>query len=307
MLSEIFYWILNMSIIASLTGMILLLLRRIRSIPGKAVYFLWIVPLVRFVVPFGISSRYSLLNIISHYLFSTKTVVLYSSDKWPSLVTSNFIMAASDYTPIVFKTDLLGKIIGISAIVWLSVFFALLSALLVLYSFAKKESRNATLVRDNLYRSDTIGMPSVYGVFHPRILLPVNVAEADLKYVLLHENVHLVRNDNLFRCVAIFTACLHWFNPFAWILLKYYFEDVEISCDAKVLEKMDESGKKQYASSLLNYAAGKGLFTSGFGGAKLSVRIDKILSYKRLTLASGLFFTLLVTGIAVALLTNVRI
>ena len=302
MLSEVFYWTLNMSIIGTLMGGILLLVRKVRFLPRQAVYLLWVIPLIRLVIPFGISSRFSLMNIIS--TFATRTVVLYSSDHSPSLVLSNFFMAAKDYSPIAYKTPALETVFHIFSLIWLVLCVALLITVLLLYYFTKTEMRNAVRIRDNIYSTDRINTPAIYGIIHPKIIIPVNMVDMDMKYILLHENVHLKRKDNLFRCIAILTACLHWFNPMVWVLLKFYFQDMETSCDAKVLSRLGDKEKTPYALSLLDCATRKNLFVSSFGGAKITIRIENILSYKKVTLVSGLFFALLIAAMAVVLLTN---
>ena len=65
-----------------------------------------------------------------------------------------------------------------------------------------------------------------------------------------------------------------------------------------------EEEKKEYAASLLNCAESKNLYASAFGGAKMRTRIDRILSYKKLSFFSTVCFLLLSVFIAYALLTN---
>ncbi len=198
-------------------GGILLLIRKVRFLPRQAVYLLWVIPLIHLVIPFGISSRFSLMNIIS--TFATKTVVLYSSDYSPSLVLSNFLMAAKDYSPTAYKTPALETVFRIFSLIWLVLCASLMITVLLLYYFTKTEMRNAVRIRDNINSTGRIDTPAIYGIINPKIIIPVNMMDMDLKYILLHENVHLKRKDNLFRCIAIVTACLHWFNPMVWILL----------------------------------------------------------------------------------------
>ena len=62
--TDVFYWVLNMSISGSVAGLILLLLRRIKKIPRRIVYALWIVPLIRFVIPFGVPFEYSVAELL---------------------------------------------------------------------------------------------------------------------------------------------------------------------------------------------------------------------------------------------------
>jgi beta-lactamase regulating signal transducer with metallopeptidase domain len=79
---------------------------------------------------------------------------------------------------------------------------------------------------------------------------------------------------------------------------------MELACDAGVLKKLDDSSKKEYASALLACSTNKTYYASAFGGAKTRLRIENILSYKKLTLFSGLCFAALFIVIAVTVITN---
>jgi beta-lactamase regulating signal transducer with metallopeptidase domain len=103
------------------------------------------------------------------------------------------------------------------------------------------------------------------------------------------------------------TACVHWFNPLTWTFLKYFFTDMELACDAKVLKCLDERQTKEYARTILACADRKAFFASAFGGAKTKVRIENILSYKKLTLLSSLCFAALAAVIAVIIITNAAV
>ncbi|HWQ79051.1 MAG TPA: M56 family metallopeptidase [Anaerovoracaceae bacterium] len=306
MLSELFYWVLNMSIVGSAMGFIILGLRKIQALPRFFVYLLWVIPLLRFWVPVSLSEKYSLMTFISH--FTTKTVVVYEPGGVLSpLVATNLVMAADSYFPVEYKTGMLESVFSAASLIWAAVACTALIALLLLYAFAKARVNRPPHLKENVYLSDKITVPAVYGIRKPRIILPEGMAEEDLKYVLLHENAHLSRRDNLFRCIALITACIHWFNPFVWLFLKYCFEDMELACDAKVLKSLSEDEKKRYALSLLSFTAGNGLLHASFGGAKIRVRIENILSYKKLTLLSAIAFALLVSAIGLVLLTNAQI
>lgn len=305
MLSEVFYWLLNMSILGGVSGLIILLLRQIKKIPIQFIYVLWIIPFIRFILPFGMTYRYSLMTLISN--FAAKTIAVYESADLPALAASNFIMAAEDYFPLVYKTDLLETVFRISSVAWVVIACAALLAAVVLYLFTKSEIRNATRLQHRVYVSDRITAPALYGIIHPKIIIPQGVAEAGLSYILMHEMVHAKRKDNFWRCAAIAVCCLHWFNPLTWLLLKYFFEDMELSCDNKAIRTLTESEQKEYACAILNSAAQKNMFVAAFGGAKIKVRIEYILSYRKLTVFSCTCFCLLIAAIVITLLTNAQI
>lgn len=306
MLAEIFYWLLNMSILGGSVSIIIILLRRVKKLPRAFVYLLWAIPFIRFTVPFGMTSKYSLMTIISN--FTTRTIVVYDAKGFlPSISYMNSIMAADSYFPIVYKTNLLKSIFQISSIVWVIIMCASLLSALLLYCFTKREVRDAELLQNNIYISDKITAPALYGIIKPKIHLPHGISSEDISYIILHEKVHAQRHDNLWRVAAIIVCCIHWFNPLIWICLKYFFEDMELSCDSRVLKAMGTGEHKRYANTILNCSKQRSLFVTAFGGAKVKVRIENILSYRRLTAAACISFGLLLAAIITVLLTNAQI
>lgn len=303
MLGEIFYWLLNMSILGTVAGFIVLVLSKIKSIPRFIIKLLWMIPFIRLCVPFGFGSKYSLMNLI--YKITAGTAVVYgSAGDLPELTMMNSITAAESYYPIVYKSQMLENVFSVASVVWFLIFNSALIASVFLYRLTKSEIKDAEHYREDIYISHKITSPAVYGVIRPKIILPDNIAKQDMDYVLLHERVHISRKDNLWRVIAVITACLHWFNPFVWLFLKCFLSDMELSCDTGVLKICGDAKKKEYAGALLNCGQNKTMFASAFGGSKIRVRIDNILSYKKLTVFSGICFAVLVIAIAVTLLTN---
>lgn len=68
---------------------------------------------------------------------------------------------------------------------------------------------------------------------------------------------------------------------------------MELSCDEAVLRKLPDDARKEYALALLSAAKGTDLFVSAFGGAKLRLRLQRVLSYRRLTAGAAIVFALL--------------
>jgi len=305
MLAEVFYWVVNMSILAGFTGLIVSVLRKVPKIPRFAVYLLWLLPLIRFWVPFGPVSEWSLLNLISR--FTTRTVMIWNEPAAagvPEFSMSNSIQAADSYFPIVYKTLTLKNLFEVSAMIWAVLAAAAILTSIFLYAVTKRELRDARHLQGNIWQSCKITSPAVYGIFRAKIVIPDFVTKQDLPYILAHEKVHIRRRDNLWRVIAIITACVHWFNPLSWIFLKWFFTDMELACDSKALRILGEDHAKEYASALLSCAAGKSVFASAFGGARTRVRIENILSYKKLTVLSTLAFGALIAAVAFVLITN---
>lgn len=71
------------------------------------------------------------------------------------------------YFPITYKTNILKNVLNIASVVWAIVTVAAVLTAFLLYYFTKTELRTATLMKDNIYKSDKITAPAVYG-FVPR-------------------------------------------------------------------------------------------------------------------------------------------
>ena len=300
MLSDVFYWLLNMSISASIAGSIIYLLGKISKIPRRIIKTLWIVPFFRMWIPIGMNSRYSIMTLISK--FTARTVVIYRGVTDFSM--TNHIMAAETYFPVAYVTDKLEKVFQIAAYVWIVIASAIILAVFIVYAVTKSELKDACHFYSNIYISDKIASPATYGILREKIMLPKIYETDELKFILMHENVHIKRKDNLWRMIAVITAAIHWFNPMSWLFLKTFLANLELACDEAVLSKCGEAEKKNYATVLLNCAESKNLYASAFGGAKVRVRIGRILSYKKLSVFSIICFIALSIIIGYALLTN---
>lgn len=302
MLKDVFYWIFNMSITAAVTGSVVMLVRLIKKIPRRMTVFLWIIPFLRMTLPFGLNSPYSLMTLL--YKITTKTIVVYQPTDDLAFSMTNSIMAADTYFPITYKVNLLENIFRVSSVVWLIGLSAILLTLVVSYFTAMYEMKDLTHLRDNIYLSEKIVSPAVYGIVKPRIVLPAFYKDRDADLVILHEKTHIRSLDNLWRLAALLIAALHWFNPLSWLFLKLFLADLELSCDERVLAKLGSDRARDYASSLLESRQAATVFASAFGGAKIRTRIENILSFKKLSYLSFAVFTALLCAIFYVLLTN---
>ena len=302
MLGEIFYWIFNMSIAATICVMPLLLLRLIKKIPRRIFIWLWLVPFVRMCFPVGISSKYGIMALLSKFTTKTVTIVQIGDDS--ALTMMNHVMGANSYFPITYKVNLLEDLFNIASVVWLVVALAAILALAIIYFVTLGEVKDAKKLKNNIYISDKIKTPAVYGIIKPKIILPIEYQESELNYILMHENAHIKRKDNFIRLFAFIIVCVHWFNPFAWLLLKLLYSDIELACDESVLSNCDETERKEYAYTLLSAAEKTNVFAASFGGSKIRIRIENILSYKKISVFSIVAFSSLIIAICYVLLTN---
>lgn len=302
MLHEVFYWIFNMSITATVSGIVVLLLKSIKRIPRRIALYFWLVPFIRLVLPVGMNSPYSFMTLLSE--FSIKTVTVYLHDDKFEFSMTNSIGAAESYFPVTYKINVVENIFHIASVFWLIVLVIAIAAFLIIYITSVNEVKKTTHIKGNIYVSERIKTPAVYGILKPKIILPVSYNESYSGLIIMHEEMHIRRKDNLWRILAFMIALVYWFNPFVWLFLKEFLSDVELSCDEKLVTIIGEERKKEYAQLLLRERENTNLLSSAFGGAKIRTRIENILSYKKITIVSSIVFMLLFTVISLVLLTN---
>ncbi|MDR1640650.1 MAG: M56 family metallopeptidase [Clostridiales bacterium] len=310
MLHGIFYIAINMSAAASVAMAALFLARLVKPVPRRIIYPLWLIALFRMIIPFAPGTSWSLFNFTGGLVKRTVSIEsLFGKGLFApkNLMVINALGAASSYSPIEYKTESLRRIFEIGSQVWITVAAAAFLTVIALYAFTQKELKKAVRIRDGLYRCDMLLSPMLVGVLRPKVIIPQNLDPDSLEgqMALAHEAVHQRRLDNLWRVVAVFTCCLHWFNPLAWLSLKAFFADMELSCDEAAIKKLGEGKRKAYASALLRFAEGKRtLVSSAFGCSGVRVRIVNILNYKKLTILGSVASALFLLAIAAALATN---
>lgn len=334
MLDTIFYFTLNMSITACFVIVVLLLIRQIQPLPKRVVYPLWGLAFFRLIIPLTLPTSWSLFNFtgglvkklitidsISQgintnadpnlrfgvYNPFTRGVHPFTNPDSFKISVMNSIGAAEQYAPIEYKTETLRQVFTTGAVIWAIIAAVTLITAVTLYMLTRKELNNAIHIKDNIYRSDMLLSPILAGWVKPRIILPVSLDPDSEEGVMIlaHENTHKRRFDNLWRLFGIGIACLHWFNPLVWVMLKAFFTDMELSCDEKVIRKMSANQRNSYAEALLRFAENQRMsLSTAFGQSGVKVRIVNVLSYKKLTAIGTAVSSFFLLIIVIALITN---
>lgn len=132
----------------------------------------------------------------------------------------------------------------------------------------------------SLRQSDQLDTPLTYGILRPVILLPKKIDQAgagQLSYILAHEMMHIRHFDTVWKLLSTMALCLHWFNPLVWLLCALLGRDLELLCDACVVQHFGESSKSSYAMTLIHMEERKsGLlpFGSYFSKTAIEERIS---------------------------------
>lgn len=86
--------------------------------------------------------------------------------------------------------------------------------------------------------SDRVRVPLTAGFLRPMVVLPpahASWSSGRLRAVLLHELAHVVRRDGLSLLALRLVACVLWFHPSVWWLIRRFRLEAELSCDEQVL------------------------------------------------------------------------
>ena len=145
--------------------------------------------------------------------------------------------------------------------------------------------------RVELYRNASITSPIMIGFFHPSIVLPAGeLGNKELSYVFVHELLHYQKKDMFYKWLVQIVICIHWFNPFVYLLEKEINKACELSCDEAVIFMLDESARREYGDTLISFMKSNDLNKNSLasvtlteGAEQLKERLGAIMSFKKKT------------------------
>ncbi len=304
-----------------ITAVVIIRGAAIHKLPKKTFLVLWELVMFRLLIPFSIPSVFSVYTLATHSISSTtwpETGRDYSIPNMQGLfvATQGAERPPADVSP--------------SVSVWFMVWCAgiLLTGLFFVISYLRclTEFRTALPVRSHyvekwlgerplkrrisVRQSDRISAPLTYGIFRPVILLPKKMdwkKEKQLQYVLSHEYVHICRYDTVTKLVAALALCIHWFNPFVWVMYLLFNRDIELACDESVIRQLGEKSKSAYSLMLIDMEAAKsGLlpFCNSFSKNAIEERITAVMKTKKNSLFAICIAAVLIVGVTTAFATS---
>lgn len=168
------------------------------------------------------------------------------------------------------------------------------------YIKLKRHVALACKTSDGCYGGACVTAPFTLGILRPRVYLPDDLQETARQAVLLHEQTHIHRRDPLTKPLFYAVACLHWFNPLAWLAFCTFERDMEAACDEAAVRGRPLPERNAYCESLLHFAVqGRSIPGSlAFGQGSVKERIVHLLHYRRLG-AGALAVCAAVVGLSV--------
>ena len=284
-MNETIKLILSLSLSASILAVLLFAIKPlIRNKISKSIqYYIWIVVLIRLVLPFSFEA-----SIMNELFYGNQTP---SATASPTIIqplggTENKISDTS-ISPIIKEstasgvynsnTDHSGYFKDLfnqyALYLWLLGAIIALAVNLVGYVRFSKYIRNsnkpatdgenrmlAALLngRNNvrLVRNHFVSTPMLIGIIRPYIIIPdINFDEKQLKNILLHEITHLNHFDIAVKWLTMIASSIHWFNPLMYFIKKEVNNACELACDEAVVKNLSPAEKQAYGDTLISIVA----------------------------------------------------
>lgn len=188
---------------------------------------------------------------------------------------------------------------------WLLGFIGLVSFQLLRYLHLKEKLKDSIHLENNIYVSEKITDSFVLGFWNAKVYLSAKLNEEERIHVLHHELEHVHRKDILWKWVALFIMCLHWFNPLVWIGFGLFEKDLEYACDESVIAKFNSEQKKAYLNILLDLSDNDRPILQApltFNSGDIEKRIKHALSTKKMSFWMIFVAVLLVVGTGIGFL-----
>lgn len=331
--------ILQMSVQAGLLTAVVIAIRAaaLYKLPRTSFLFLWGIVLLRMLIPFSVSAKWSIYNIFSGISIGaageSADLAGEMSGLWDDFAhirpeVSGGRPEGSDVSPLALLWRRCTFDVSPLAVLWacgaaaLAIFFG---AMLIRSRRVLRDARpvetepfiaewltsHRMLRTLEILRSARAASPLSMGVLRPRIILPeeTDVSDERLRYILVHEYIHVRRFDMLWKLLALCGLCIHWFNPMAWAMLFLLNRDLELSCDEMVLRYTAGADRAEYAGSLLDMTEQNRSFSlihNYFGKNAIEERIFSIMKYKKTSILSLISASVIVAGTAAVFATSAQ-
>lgn len=308
--------ILRMDLSASIFILAVILIRALTlySLPKKTFLVLWSAVLCRLLIPFTISSQFSIFNLATTIV---KLIEHQDGKAIPRAEMLPLFLTNTGASGTVVTADEISQMVPtIMTVIWLTgmiacaLYFILTHiyyrqkyamALPIESHFINEWKREHPIKRDvQIKQTDRISAPLTYGILHPVVLLPKTINclnESELQYILAHEYTHIKRFDIIAKWLTAAVLCIHWFNPLVWLVYILANRDIELSCDETVIHSFNEKPKSSYANTLISLEERKSIqnpLCINFCKNVIEERIIAIMKLKKITGLSILTSILLI-------------
>ena len=287
--------LVQMSFYGAVLTIVVMIVRALmlNRLPKRTFIVLWGVVLFRLLVPFEITSPYSVYSFVGHdiegEIAAVQSMTLPHNvelTQMPQIANAKASQNASKTVDSEVLTQL-SEVSGDSdpmqstesraygwiwAVIWAAGTISCALFFIVTYVRCRREFGMSLPIHNNYISQwtakrrrsvdvkvlDRIDAPLTYGVLHPVILLPEKTEweeTGQLEYILWHEYMHIHYGDNVLKLIMVAALCIHWFNPFVWTVYFLLNRDIELACDESVVRRCGVSSRSAYANVLIGMEA----------------------------------------------------
>ncbi len=298
-MNRIFSILLTMSIGAAWLILIVILLRLLlKQAPKWVNCVLWGFVGLRLVCPFVPESRFSLMpgafrmqNRYGSAADLTLAQTPVSGGKLSQTVVDGAgaagltgIQTGAGTVTTGFRGEWIQQILSVGSILWLIGVIVLLGYAVYSYLRVRRQVSEAVWLRENFWVCDQVKSPFILGLLRPKIYLSSSMEEAQLSYVIAHEQAHLRRGDQWWKPLGFVLLMIHWYNPFVWVAYILFCRDLELACDESAVKDLTLEQRKNYSYALLSCSMQRRLVTVcplAFGEVGVKKRVKEVLNYKK--------------------------
>jgi beta-lactamase regulating signal transducer with metallopeptidase domain len=295
-------WLFDTTIKASLLIVLVACLQRAigSRVDPRWRHLLWVVVLLRLLLPVTPTSPVSLFNFVEapRPIAAARVVDMSTPPPHPARTSGSFaVFAAQDDTRERWWRMAFG--------VWLAgaVVFSLRTLIVALRMHRRVRHLDTSAF---VVETDVVRTPALYGLLRPVLLLPRGLTESEVRHVVLHETWHLKRMDVAVSWLLAAAQIVHWFNPLVWFAASRIKEERELSCDELALSLLQEEERPDYGRTILKLlqrfapaAPVPALVGMVNGKQKMKRRITMIASFRNRTRFT-LLFLILVAAVGAA-------
>ena len=288
-MSQVWIKVVNLSIQASWLVLVIILFRLAAAkAPKWSRVLLWGLVGIRLVCPVTLESMLSLVpsaktispDIMTQTDPSVETGIPAVNSTVNPLINYSFSPNPGD------SVNPLQILIPLLSVIWLAGIGLLIIYTIVSYARLRYRLATAVHLRDNIWQSEWVTSPFVFGLVHPKIYLPFTLDEQTQQAVIAHEQAHLQRKDHWWKPLGFVILSVYWFNPLLWIGYLLFCRDIELACDEKAVREMDASQRADYSQALLDCTAHRhkvSVCPLAFGEVGIRQRVKAVLRYKKPT------------------------
>jgi len=241
-----------------------------KRLPAWWSYSLWLILLVRMLIPWRIENRLNISNLLNIEIDADIMRLMFMGNETGTIdLTTAASSSSTWWQGWNLSLDQTLILLWLAGAVAFGIYILMKNTMFwVMIKGRAKLIENRTLVlleeckdRLKINRSidiiitDKVKSPALFGYFHPRLLLPEGILEDfsddEIVYVFMHELSHMNRHDIAVSCLITFFQIIHWFNPLVWLAFYQMRIDQESACDSSVLSRLRDNQSVEYASATI--------------------------------------------------------